>query len=88
MANDGRRAAVEVTPNGVYFLAWEGSRPSERKYSLQLLRLDTGQVEQVASLGEVRVLDHGCSISPDGKWLLYVQDGEKETDIAVLRDFH
>jgi Tol biopolymer transport system component/DNA-binding winged helix-turn-helix (wHTH) protein len=77
-----------VTDKGIYYLTSEGSPPSERKTAIKLFRFDTQRVEPVGSLGEIRPMDMGCSVSPDGQRLLYVQRDETQTDVAVVENFH
>lgn len=72
-----------VRKDGVYFFACEGS-PHERECCLKRYRFDTGSVETVASLGSVRLNNSGCSISPDGEALYFVQRAESETDIVMV----
>lgn len=73
-----------VRKDGVYFLACGDAPPPERQCSLKRYRFDTGVVETVNRLQEVRLNDSGCSISPDGGSLFYAQRSETETDIVMV----
>jgi dipeptidyl aminopeptidase/acylaminoacyl peptidase len=76
-----------VTAEGIYFLYQEGERLSDRRYSLKLYRFRDKHVEQVASLGGNAISNRGCSISPNRRWLLYVQEEKSETDLAIVKGF-
>jgi Tol biopolymer transport system component len=73
-----------VRKDGIYFLACGAGGRRDRPCFLRRYRFDTGALESVLNLGELRLNDSGCSISPDGAWLYYVQRAETETDIAMV----
>lgn len=73
-----------VRKDGIYFLACGGAGAPERFCSLKRYRFDTGALETLLVLGDVRLNDSGCSLSPDGGLLFYVQRDETETDLVMV----
>ncbi len=76
-----------VTRRGIYWITGREGAGSEPGYFLNLRRFGGGAAERVASLGTAQVLNAGCSVSADDAWLLYVRNGQNETDIAQIRDY-
>lgn len=76
-----------VAQDGIYYLAREGNRPSEWKYSLKQYRFQDRAVRHIASLRGASVLNGRCSLSPDRHTFLYVQQQRTETDLAILKGF-
>lgn len=73
-----------VGKDGIYFLACGDARPPGHECSLKRYRFDTGLVETVRRLQDVRLNNSGCSISRDGRSLVYVQRSETETDLVMV----
>jgi hypothetical protein len=48
---------------------------------------DTGVIRQVAALPEGTILANGFSVSPDGRWVLYVPQESSGSDIMLVEDF-
>ncbi len=76
-----------LTERGVFFVSWKQVQPLERSWSVEFVPYDRSEIREVAALGTGRVVDSGCSISPDGRWLLYVRANEEETNIVMVENF-
>lgn len=75
------------TEQGVFFLKWREVQPLEQVWSVKFSSYDGSRVREVADLGTGRVIDSGCSVSRDGRWLLYVRANEDETNIVMVENF-
>ncbi|MCP5113313.1 MAG: hypothetical protein GY953_20975, partial [bacterium] len=76
-----------VTDEGIYFLTCKEGLPAERECVANIFDVDTRSVTPAVSLGTLSLVDLGCSVSFDGRWLLYVREEQTETDIAMIEDF-
>ena len=57
---------------------------------LKFFHFDTGRVTQIASLGEQLATTLGqvqVAVSPDGSWILYVQDDQSQADLMLVENF-
>ena len=83
----GAWAAVE---QGIYFIDVERSEALAAEGFLKFFHFDTGQVTRIASLGEQLATTLGqvqVAVSPDGSWLLYVQDDQSGADLMLVENF-
>ena len=56
--------------------------------TIQFFNFATGRLEPVAILPEdVRIFRDSFAVSPDGQWVLYVQEDENEADIMLVENF-
>ena len=76
-----------VVEEGIYFVDRQGGSSSYRGWALQFLSFDEGRVSQVAELDDPPWIEgRGISVSPDRRWILYVQD-ESRSDLMVVEGF-
>ena len=55
---------------------------------LRFFHFDTGRVTQIASLGEQLATAPGqVVVSPDGGWILYVQEDQGGADLMLVENF-
>ena len=81
----GAWAAVE---QGIYFIDVERSEALVAEGFLKFFRFDTRRVTRIASLGEQLNTDWvQVAVSPDGGWILYVQDDQYGADLMLLENF-
>jgi Tol biopolymer transport system component len=72
-----------VTPDGVYF----GSGPDERGICfIRFLHAASGKISTVLNYSGRP--SPGMSVSPDGKWLLYSYDEQRNADLLIVENFH
>ncbi len=69
-----------VSPEGIYFV------PADAPKSVRFLDFATKQIRPVFDV--VKDLDAGLSVSPDGRWILYSQEGDANSDIMLVDHFH
>ena len=69
-----------LTPNGVYFV------PDEAPKSVRYFDFASKQIRPIFEAD--KDFGSGLSISPDGRWILYSQDGDKNSDIMIVDQFH
>jgi Tol biopolymer transport system component len=67
-----------VVPGGIYFVPASASR------SLQYFDFVTRQVRQIFDLDDC---DNGLSASPDGRWIIYTQSAQDNTDVMLVDHF-
>jgi Tol biopolymer transport system component len=67
--------------NNVIFIDW-----SKRPYVLYLLDLNIGETTEITPLDD-KDLCNGLSISPDGRWILYVNNEGTGVDIMFVENF-
>jgi hypothetical protein len=65
-----------VTPRGIYFV------PADTPRSLCYFDFTTKQIREVFKVE--KNFDNGLSVSPDGRWLLYSQIDEENSDIMLV----
>jgi hypothetical protein len=76
----GEFPLLAVQAQGIFYI----DRDSE-PYAVELLDFTTGKVSRVAVL-EVRPVRWGFSVSPDGRWILYIKN-DVEYDIMLVENF-
>jgi Tol biopolymer transport system component/DNA-binding winged helix-turn-helix (wHTH) protein len=69
-----------VVPGGIYFV------PADAPKSVRYFDFATKQVHQI--LHAEKEFSDGLSVSPDGRWILYTQRDEANTDIMLVDHFH
>ena len=69
-----------LTPGGIYFV------PADDTRSLRYLDFSTKQIRKVFELD--KDFEPGISVSPDGRWILYAEDDEVNSDIMLVDHFH
>ena len=81
----GAWAAVE---QGIYFIDVERSEALAAESFLKFFRFDTGRVTRIASLGEqLNTNWTQVAVSPDGSWILYVQEDQGGADLMLVENF-
>ena len=99
-AEGGEEVAVLDSPKPVNFRAWAGVEQGiyfiDRERSealvaegfLKFFHFDTRRVTRIASLGEQPGTASGqVVVSPDGSWILYVQQDQSEADLMLVENF-
>jgi Tol biopolymer transport system component len=76
----------ELSSNGVYYLDRREVEGEGVKYSLRLLALNPRSDTLVMPMPR-RPYNAGLSLSPDGKYLLYTQVDQSDTDIILVNHF-
>jgi hypothetical protein len=68
-----------VVPGGIYFV------PQEARNSVHNFDFSTKKIRKIFDARN----DFGdaLSVSPDGRWLLYAQQDEENTDIMLVENF-
>ncbi len=69
-----------LVPGGIYFV------PAAAPRSMRYFDFATKQIRTVFELD--KDFDGGLSISPDGRWMLYAQVDEVNSDIMLVENFH
>jgi len=69
-----------ITSGGIYFV------PADEPKSLHYFDLKTKRVRQVFEVD--KVFGRGLSVSPDGRWILYSQMDEGNSDIMLYKRFN
>jgi len=81
---------LAIVDKGIYFVP-QPDAPSGS--SIQFLDLQTNQIRRIASferpvgsgdLGD----DSGLAISPDGRWILYLQADQQAAELRLVENFH
>jgi eukaryotic-like serine/threonine-protein kinase len=73
-----------VGGRGIYFV----DQPGYVKGRLSLLEMDTGRISVIETLGgEAACGEPGLALSPDERWILYVQADELPSDLMLLEGF-
>ena len=68
-----------VVPRGIYFV------PADAPKSVRYFDFATKQVRQIFAVD--KSFDDSLSVSPDGRWILYTQRDEGNTDIMLVENF-
>jgi len=83
-----------VVPEGIFFVRADGPKSvrsfrfltrSDAPKSVQYFDFGTKHVRQVFQVD--KELNKGLSVSPDGRWILYTQEGEDNSDIMLVDHF-
>ena len=73
---------------GIYFIDVERSEALVAEGFLKFFRFDTGRVTRIASLGEqLATAPMQVAVSPDGGWILYVQEDQGGADLMLVENF-
>ena len=92
MGQPGTESEVEGIPRFKLSESWALSRsgiyfvPAEAPRSVRYFDFSTRQVRPIFEVDEV--LGSGMSVSPDGRWILYSQVGDVNSDIMLVDHFH
>ena len=82
----GYWSAWTVVDQGIYFLTAEKiSRPA-----IEFFSFTTGRLIEVATLAKPFGLasnPEGLSVSPDGRWVLYTQEDQRDVDLMLVENF-
>jgi len=68
-----------VASEGIYFV------PADAPKSVRYFDFATKQVHKVFETEKAS--SYGMSVSPDGRWILYTQAGEDNSDIMLVENF-
>ena len=80
--------AWAVVEQGIYFLDVERSEALAAEGFLKFFHFDTGRVTRIASLGEQLDTTYlQVAVSPDGGWILYVQEDQGGADLMLMENF-
>jgi Tol biopolymer transport system component len=72
-----------VVRRGIYFV------PADAPRSIRYFDLSTRQVRHITDVDrDFNSTNGGLSVSPDGRWLLYSQVDQKNSDILFVNNFH
>jgi Tol biopolymer transport system component len=71
---------LAIMDKGIYFISWQEANPS-----IRFLRFDTNEISIIA--GFEKPLDHGLTVSPDGKWILYSQVEQEGSELMLVENF-
>jgi len=75
-----------VVEQGIYFLTAEKmDRPA-----IEFFNFTTGRLIEVATLAKpfrLATNPEGLSVSPDGRWILYTQEDQRDTDLMRVENF-
>ena len=83
-----KAGAWAVVEQGIYFIDVERSEALVAEGFLKFFHFDTRRVTQIASLGEqLSTFPVQVAVSPDGSWLLYVQDDQGGADLMLVENF-
>ncbi len=74
-----------VLDNGIYFLTPKGTSGSRPEQSISFFSFETREVTQIAVLD--KELSWGFSVSPDRRYILYVQIDQSGRDIMLVENF-
>lgn len=69
-----------LSPGGIYFV------PAQAPRSLRYFDFTSRQVRPVFEAD--KDFGSGLSVSPDGRWILYSQESDVNSDIMLVNDFH
>jgi Tol biopolymer transport system component len=82
----GRWGYWALAPKGIYFVNLD----SPRNHMIDFFNFSTKKMHTIASLTEqfnTEAADSALAVSPDGRWILYTQLDQAESDIMLVEDF-
>ena len=82
----GRWGYWAVAPKGIYFVNLD----SPRNHTIDFFDFSTKKIKTIASLTEqfnTEAADSALAVSPDGRWILYTQLDQAESDIMLVENF-
>ena len=91
-AQPGTESKVDGMPRIRFAEVWTLSRagiyfvPDEAPRSLRYFDFATRQVRPIFEMD--KDFNSGLSVSPDGRWILYSQSGDVNSDIMLVDHFH
>ena len=68
-----------VAPGGIYFV------PANAPKSVHYFDFTTKKIRKIVEIP--KDFNDALSVSPDGRWLLYAQQDEENTDIMLVENF-
>jgi Tol biopolymer transport system component len=85
LADAGHWRYWAVANEGIYFVAKAGSR----QWVIELFSFANGKVKRIAVMNEPPIWGApGLSVSPDGRWILYVQNDSRVSDVLLVENFY
>jgi hypothetical protein len=69
-----------VSAGGIYFV------PEEAPKSVRYFDFASKQIRPILEVD--KDFDQGLSVSPDGRWIIYSQVGDVNSDIMLVDHFH
>lgn len=69
-----------IAPGGMYFVDFDANK------TIRYFDFSTKQIRPIMDVG--KAVDGGLSVSPDGRWVLYVQKEDYNEDIMLVDQFH
>ena len=83
---DGFWGYWEVTAKGIYYVERRELDRGGCRYFLKFRDFESNRDQQVLAFDK-RPFNSGLAISPDGRWCLYTQVDQSESEIMLLDDF-
>jgi Tol biopolymer transport system component len=77
----------DVANDGIYFVAEERDASSRRSWVLKLFRFGTQKVTVVSKLDRSTFVATPLDVSPDGKWFVWVQADQNDSDLMLVENF-
>lgn len=77
----------DVTATGIYYVERRDIERAGFRYFLNFRDFASNHDRQVLAFDK-RPFNSGLAISPDGRWCLYTQADQSDTDIMLVDDFH
>ena len=72
-----------VAEQGIYFLNSKGT-----PLTIELCSFATGRTRAIATVEkEPQWITPGLAVSPDGRWILYAQVDQQDSDIMLVENF-
>jgi Tol biopolymer transport system component len=78
---------LAIVDKGIYFVPLQDAASGS---SIQFLDLQTNRIRRIASLERPVALGDfaGLAISPDGRWILYLQTDQLAAELRLVENFH
>ncbi len=76
-----------VTPQGIYFIQAPNQDIPDSSYSTRFFDFGTERVETITSMPPSVSVWGGLSISPDGRFMLYSQLDQSQSDLMLVENF-